>query len=56
MPKFTALPVNLTDEEIKAFNDMCACRDVIPAKKIGELIHGFLVAEGVKHPREAEVA
>lgn len=41
--------VDLTDAELKNFNDHCAEQNICPAQKIGELIHGFLVAEGVKH-------
>ncbi len=43
------LETNLSDKEIKKFNKICERRGINPAKKVGELIHGFLLAEGVKH-------
>ncbi|MGN0851818.1 MAG: hypothetical protein ACI4Q3_00405 [Kiritimatiellia bacterium] len=43
------IEVTLSDKEIKDFNELCAERNVCPAQKIGELIHGFILAEGVKH-------
>lgn len=43
------LEVNLTDKEIKEFNDLCAVQHIHPAQKIGDLIHGFILSEGVKH-------
>ena len=44
-----AFEVELTTDELKAFDEMCARLNVCPAQKVGELIHGFLLAEGVKH-------
>ena len=49
MPKLIQLPTNLTQKEVLEFERICAEQGTLPAKKIGELIHGFLVAEGVKH-------
>lgn len=43
------IEVTLTDVEIREFNELCARRNVCPAQKIGEMIHGFILAEGVKH-------
>ncbi len=42
------LEVNLTDKEVKEFNELCAIQHIHPAQKIGELIHGFVLSEGVK--------
>lgn len=44
-----SIEVKLTDAEIRDFNDLCARHNVCPAQKIGEMIHGFILAEGVKH-------
>lgn len=49
MPKLIQLPTYLTKKEVAEFDKICAENGTLPAKKIGELIHGFLVAEGVKH-------
>ena len=43
------IEVTLTDAEIRRFNELCARHNVCPAQKIGEMIHGFILAEGVKH-------
>lgn len=43
------LEVTLTDKEIKDFNALCTKEGICPAQKIGELIHGFILTEGVKH-------
>lgn len=53
MPTLIQLPTALSYKEIEAFNRICQEQGVLPAKKIGELIHGFLVAEGVKHQQES---
>lgn len=47
------LEVNLTAEEINTFNEYCAARGICPAEKIGELVHGFILSEGVKHQRQS---
>ena len=52
MPKLIDMPTNLSQKEYDEFVKTCSEQGVLPAKKVGELIHGFLVAEGVKH-REA---
>lgn len=54
MPKLIDLPTNLTAEEYAEFVKTCSAQGVLPAKKVGELIHGFLVAEGVKHQAPAK--
>ena len=54
MPKLIDLPTNLSEEEYARFIKTCSEQGVLPAKKVGELIHGFLVAEGVKHQAPAE--
>ncbi len=41
--------VSLSKKEVDAFNRLCLEQNTYPARKIGELIHGFLLAEGVKH-------
>lgn len=41
--------VDLSDDEAREFDELCAREKVYPAQKIGELIHGFILAEGVKH-------
>ena len=41
--------VSLSKKEIEAFHRLCLEQNTYPARKIGELIHGFLLAEGVKH-------
>ena len=41
--------VSLSAEEIKEFDELCARQHVHPSQKVGDLIHGFLLAEGVKH-------
>lgn len=43
------LEVNLTDAEFKDFNEMCARQHIYPAQKIGDLVHAFVLSEGVKH-------
>ena len=43
------IEVTLTDTEIRDFNELFARHNVCPAQKIGEMIHGFILAEGVKH-------
>jgi hypothetical protein len=49
MPTTINLPTKLSNKEVEEFNKMCHDKGILPAVKIGELIHGFLVAEGVKH-------
>lgn len=51
-----SIETDLTPEEITEFNNRCAEIGVCPAQKIGELIHGFILAEGVKHRIEQKVA
>lgn len=47
----------LTTAEVREFTNLCVKQNVEPAKKVGELIHGFVLAEGVKHRmRENKVA
>jgi len=41
--------VKLTDDEMKAFDELCVKQNICPSQKIGDLIHGFILAEGVKH-------
>jgi hypothetical protein len=53
MPKIVNLPTSLSSKEIEEFNRICKEQGQLPAKKIGELIHGFLVVEGVKHPKKS---
>ena len=43
------LETNLTKEEAQAFYDLCAKQGICPAEKIGTLVHGFILSEGVKH-------
>lgn len=47
--KMVMLEANLSDKELEAFNRLCTKEGVCPAEKIGEIVHGFLLAEGVKH-------
>lgn len=49
MKRMVDIEVDLSADEIIEFSDMCSESGVCPAQKLGELIHGFLVAEGVKH-------
>lgn len=56
MTKIINLPTALTEKEVRDFNDLCKKAGILPAKKIGELVHGFLVAEGVKHQRQKRSA
>ena len=49
MKKLIQMPTNLSSKEVAVFNRLCEERGESPARRIGELIHGFLVAEGVKH-------
>ena len=49
MKKLIQMPTNLSSEEVAAFNRLCEERGESPSRRIGELIHGFLIAEGVKH-------
>ena len=44
-----AFETNLTNDEVREFYELCSRQGVCPAEKIGDLIHGFLLAEGVKH-------
>lgn len=39
----------LTTAEVREFTNLCVKQNVELAKKVGELIHGFVLAEGVKH-------
>ena len=43
------MEVTLNDKEIKEFYELCARERISPAQKIGDLVHGFILAEGVKH-------
>ena len=54
--EMVSLETDLTEKEIKDFNDVCDNRGVCPAQKIGEIIHGFILAEGVKHLLRKRVA
>ena len=47
------LEVDLTADEIKTFNEYCAKRGICPSQKIGELVHGFILSEGVKHKQQS---
>lgn len=47
--EMVTLETELSDAEVSEFNELCAQRGVCPAQKIGEMIHGFILAEGVKH-------
>lgn len=49
MPTTITMTTSLSQKEIKEFDKICRDRGILPAKKIGDLIHGFLVSEGVKH-------
>lgn len=43
------MEVNLSDDELQEFNKLCADKGICPAEKIGEIMHGFILSEGVKH-------
>lgn len=47
---------DLSEKEIRDFNELCEQRGVCPAQKIGEIVHGFILAEGVKHLAVSKVA
>ena len=47
--EMVTIETELSDAEIDEFNEQCSKRGICPAQKIGELIHGFILAEGVKH-------
>ena len=49
MKKIVNIEVDLSVEEIEEFNRSCSESGVCPAQKLGELVHGFIIAEGVKH-------
>ena len=49
MRKHHKLTTNLAQREIDKFNRHCESMGIDPARKIGDLMRGFLVAEGVIH-------
>lgn len=56
MPKLIMMPTDLSEKEIAQFMQMCEERGESAARKIGELIHGFIIAEGVKHRMMAKAS
>lgn len=54
--EMVCLETDLTEKEVKEFNEACNIRGICPAQKIGEIVHGFILAEGVKHLLQQKVA
>lgn len=45
--------VALTDDELKRFVEICVQSGVCPAVKIGQLVHGFVLSQGVIHRKSS---
>ena len=49
MPNYHKMTTSLAQSEIDKFERHCRRIGVDPARKVGDLMRGFLVAEGVIH-------
>lgn len=45
--------VDLSDDEYRELEELCRSEGVDVREKLGALVHGFVVAEGVKHRLES---
>lgn len=49
MKKMMEVEVDLSQDEIDEFNRVCSESGACPAQKLGDLVHDFILAFGVKH-------
>lgn len=49
MKTMMEVEVDLSQDEIDEFNRVCSESGACPAQKLGDLVHAFILAFGVKH-------